>query len=201
MDPSLGDEVVDAPLIDDMDILTELWYSPTGEVGPSLPTAGAATAPTPSVVSSQATEPTVASAGVSSSSAATPAKRAGGEQEERSGKRPGMSLTKGQKRPMDSGGGTSKAKDSRAASAQASKGTKRPPENERPDDIDQCLMNLIIQDRDKYLKSIEGESEPVCEEKIPLPPELEDAAATWYYYDDMSGKVLGTKGVEKARRG
>ena len=112
-----------------------------------------------------------------------------------------MSPTKGQKRPMDSGGETSKAKDSRAASAQASKGTKRPPENERPDDIDQCLMNLITEDRDKYLQSIEGESEPVCEEKIPLPPELEDEAATWYYYDDISGKVLDTKGVEKARRG
>ena len=81
---------------------------------------------------------------------------------------------------MDSGGETSKAKDSRAASAQASKGTKRPPENERPDDIDQCLMNLIIEDRGNYLQSIEGESERVCEEKI-LPPELEDEAATWYY--------------------
>ena len=39
-----------------------------------------------------------------------------------------MSPTKGQKRPMGSGGETSKAKDSRAASAQASKGTNRPPE-------------------------------------------------------------------------
>ena len=42
-------------------------------------------------------------------------------------------------------------------------------------------MNLITDDRDKYLQSIEGESEPVCEEKIPLPPELEDEAATWFY--------------------
>ena len=58
-----------------------------------------------------------------------------------------MSPTKGQKRPMGSGGETSKSKDSRAASAQASTGTKRPPENERPDDIDQCLMNLIVEDR------------------------------------------------------
>ena len=80
------------------------------------------------------------SAGASSSSAAASAKWAGGEQEERSGKRFEMSPTKGQKRPMDSGGETSKAKDSRAASARASKGTKRPPENERPDDIDQCLI-------------------------------------------------------------
>ena len=75
---------------------------------------------------------------------------------------------------MDSGGETSKAKDSRAVSSQACKGTKRQPEKGRPDDIDQCLMNLIIEDRDRYLQSIEGESEPVCEEKIPLPPELED---------------------------
>ena len=99
------------------------------------------------------------------------------EQEERSGKRFEMSPAKGQKRPMDSGGETSKAKDSRAASAQASKGTKRPPENERPDDTDQCLMDLINEDRDKYLQSIEGENEPV-EEMIPLPPEVEDEAAT-----------------------
>ena len=61
-------------------------------------------------------------------------------------------------------------------------------------------MNLITEDRDNYLKSIEGESEPVCEEKIPLLPESEDEAATLYYYDDISGKVLDTKGVEKARR-
>ena len=87
---------------------------------------------------------------------------------------------KGQKRPMDSGGETSNSKDSRAASAQASKGTSRPPEKERPGDVDQCLMDVITEDRDKYLQSIEGESEPVCEEKIPLPPELEDEAATWY---------------------
>ena len=61
-------------------------------------------------------------------------------------------------------------------------------------------MNLITEDRDKYLQSIEGENEPVCEEKIPLPPGLEDEAATWYYYDDISGRVLDTKGAEKARR-
>ena len=61
-------------------------------------------------------------------------------------------------------------------------------------------MDLINEDRDKYLQSIEGECEPVCEEKIPLPPELEDEAATWYYYDDITEKVLDTKGVEKARR-
>ena len=192
-------KVISAPLIDDMDIVTELWYSPTGEVAPSLPTAGAPVGLSPAVPS-QAAEPTIPSAGVSSSSAAASAKRAGGEQEERSGKRLEMSPTKGQKRPAESGGKTSKSKDSRVASAQASKGIKRPPESERPDDNDQCLMNLITEDRDKYLQSIEGQSEPVCEEKIPLPPELEDEAATWFYYDDISGKVLDAKGVEKARR-
>ena len=46
------------------------------------------------------------------------------------------------------------------------------------DDIDQCLTNLIMEDRERYLQSIEGEEEPVCEETIPLPPELEDEAAT-----------------------
>ena len=200
MDPSLGEDVINALLIDDMDIVTELWYSPTGEVAPSLPTAGAPVGLSPAVPS-QAAEPTLPSGGVSSSSAAASAKRAGGEQqEERSGKRLEVSPTKGQKRPAESGGETSKPKDSRAASAQASKGTKRPLESERPDDIDQCLMDLITEDWDKYLQSIEGESEPVCEEKIPLPPELEDEAATWFYYDDISGKVLDAKGVEKARR-
>ena len=183
-----------------MDIVTELWYSPTGEVAPSLPTAGAPVGLSPAA-SSQAAQPAMpsAGAGASPSSAAASAKRAGGEQEERSGKRLEMSPTKGQKRPTESGGETSKSKDRRADSAQASKGTKRPPEDERPDGIDQCLMNLIVEDRDKYLQSIEGESEPVSEEKIPLPPELEDEAATWFYYDDISGKVLDAKGVEKAR--
>ena len=66
-----------------------------------------------------------------------------------------MSPPKDQKRPIGSGGESSKAKDSRAASAQASKGIKRPPESERPDDIDQCLMNLIMEDWKKYLQSIE----------------------------------------------
>ena len=107
---------------------------------------------------------------------------------------------KGQKRPNEPGGETSKPKDRRADSAQATKGTKRPPEDERPGDIDQCLMNLITEDRVKYLQSTEGENEPVCEETIPLPPELEDEAATWFYYDDISGKVLDAKGVEKARK-
>ena len=71
MDPSLGEEVVNAPLIDDTDIVTELWYSPTGEVAPSLPTAGAPVA-APATI-----------ARASTSSAAAPVKRAGGEQDER----------------------------------------------------------------------------------------------------------------------
>ena len=194
IDPNLGEDVINAPLIDDTDIVTELWYSATGESAPSLPTAGPMQRP---VVQA----PTAVEVAASASSAS--AKRAGGEQEERSHKRLEMSPTKGQKRPADSGGETSKPKDSRAASAQASKGTKRPPETERPDDmddIDQCLMNLIMEDRERYLQSIEGEEEPVCEETIPLPPELEDEAATWYYYDDISGKILDSKGVEQARK-
>ena len=202
IDPSLGEEIVNAPLIDDMDIVTELWYSPTGEVAPSLPTAGAPVGLTPAM-SSPAAEPTTPRARESSSSAAASAsaKRAGGETpEERSGKRLEMSPSKGQKRPTEPGGETSKPKDRRADPAQATKGTKRPPEDERPGDIDQCLMNLITEDRVKYLQSVEGEDEPVCEEKIPLPPELEDEAATWFYYDDISGKVLDAKGVEKARK-
>ena len=52
MDPSLGEDVINAPLIDDdMDIVTELWYSPTGEVAPSLPTAGAPVGLSPAVPS------------------------------------------------------------------------------------------------------------------------------------------------------
>ena len=206
IDPNLGEDVINAPLIDDTDIVTELWYSATGESAPSLPTAGTSG---PVVQASTAgpmqrpavQDPTADPVGASASSAS--AKRAGGEQEERSHKRLGMLPTKGQKRPADSGGETSKAKNSRAASAQASKGTKRPPENERPDDmddIDQCLMNLIMEDRERYLQSIEGEEEPVCEETIPLPPELEDEAVTWYYYDDISGKILDSKGVEQRQK-
>ena len=40
IDPNLGEDVINAPLIDDTDIITELWYSATGESAPSLPTAG-----------------------------------------------------------------------------------------------------------------------------------------------------------------
>eukprot|EP00435_Cladocopium_sp_Y103_P012181 s2981_g3.t1 len=192
-----GEDVVNAPLIDDTDIVTELWYSATGESAPSLPTAGPSVSMQSPVTTQASAVPDAEGASASSASA----KRTGGEQEEeRSRKRLEMSRTKGQKRPNEPGGETSKAKDGRAASEQASKGTKRPSENERPDDIDTCLMNLIMEDRGNYLQSIEGEQEPVCEETIPFPPELEDEVPNWYYYDDISGKILDTKGVEKARR-
>ena len=51
-----------------------------------------------------------------------------------------------------------------------------------------------------YLASIEGQEEPDCAEKISLPPELHDDAATWWFYDDVSGRVLHTKGVQQARK-
>ena len=150
MDPNLGENVINAPLIDDTDIVTELWYSATGESAPSLPTAGTSG---PVVVQASTAvpmqrpavqDPTADPVAVGASASSASAKRAGGQQEERSHKRLGMSPTKGQKRPADSGGETSKAKDSRAASAQASKGTKRPPENERPDDMDDILARFKI---------------------------------------------------------
>eukprot|EP00435_Cladocopium_sp_Y103_P045660 s1270_g13.t1 len=190
-------EVEKKPEVKKMPRKSEVKESSPRESAPSLPTAGPSI-PMQSPATTQADPAPSEPVGASASSAS--AKRPGGEQEERSKKRLEMSPTKGQKRPVESGGETSKAKDSRAASAQASKGTKRPPENERPDDIDACLMNLIMGDRDKYLQSIEGEQEPVCEETIPLPPELEDDAVNWYYYDDISGKILDSKGVEKARK-
>lgn len=40
----------------------------------------------------------------------------------------------------------------------------------------------------------------VCEEKISLPYELHDEAATWWYYDGISSKVLDTQGVQQARK-
>ena len=35
---------------------------------------------------------------------------------------------------------------------------------------------------------------------IALPYELQDEAATWWYYDDIKGKVLDSQGVQQARR-
>ena len=180
MDPNFGEDVINARLIDDTDIVTELWYSSTGESAPSSPT-GPIVGQGPAIANQSPAGPAEGVGTTAASASSASSKRAGCEQEERAHKRLEMSPTKGQKRPADSGGETSKAKDSRAVSAQASKGTKRPPENERPDDmddIDQCLMNLIMEDRERYLQSTEGEEEPVCEETIPLPPELEDEAAT-----------------------
>ena len=71
IDPNLGEDVINAPLIDDTDIVTELWYSATGESAPSLPTAG-----TPGPV---VQDPTADPVGVGASASSASAKRAGGE--------------------------------------------------------------------------------------------------------------------------
>ena len=93
------------------------------------------------------------------------------------------------------------SKESRAVSAQESQGVKRRAEEEgdpeRIRDIPDVEEDLS---REMYLASIEGQEEPVCEEKISLPPELHDDAATWWFYDDISGKVLDAKGVQQARK-
>ena len=113
----------------------------------------------------------------------------------------------GQKRPAQPGGESQPSRESRAASAQASQGVKRRAEDEDDSerirdlpDVEKDLSALIDDHRKLYLESIEGQDEPVCEEKIPLPPELHDEASTWWYYDDISGKVLDTQGVQQARR-
>ena len=67
-------------------------------------------------------------------------------------------------------------------------------------DVERDLSALIDEHRELYLESIEGQDEPVCEEKIPLPPELHGEASTWWYYDDISGKVLDTQGAQQARK-
>ena len=113
----------------------------------------------------------------------------------------------GQKRPAQPGGESQPSRESRAASAQASHGVKRQAEDvddserirDLPD-VEKDLSALIDEHRELYLESIEGQDEPVCEEKIPLPPELHDEASTWWYYDDISGKVLDTQGVQQARK-
>ena len=33
-----------------------------------------------------------------------------------------------------------------------------------------------------------------------MPDDMADEAMTWWYYDDISGKILYPKGVEKARK-
>ena len=99
------------------------------------------------------------------------------------------------------------SKESRAVPAQASQGVKRRAEDEGDEervrdipDVEGDLSALILDHCEIFLASIEDSEEPVCEEKVALPPELQDEAATWWYYDDISGKVLDTQGVQQARR-
>ena len=113
----------------------------------------------------------------------------------------------GQKRPAQPGGESQPSRESRAVSAQASQGVKRRAEDDDDSerirdlpDVEKDLSALIDDHREMYLESIEGQDEPACEEKIVLPPELHDEAATWWYYDDISGKVLDTQGVRQARK-
>ena len=115
--------------------------------------------------------------------------------------------SQGQKRPIPLGGESQSSKESRAGSAQASQGVKRRAEDEGDEervrdipDVEGDLSALILDHREMFLASIEDQDEPVCEEKIALPPELQDEAATWWYYDDISGKVLDSQGVQQARR-
>ena len=98
-------------MIDDTDIVTELWYSATGESAPSLPS-GPVVGQGPAIAKQNPGGPAEGAGTTSASASSASSKRAGGEQEERAHKRLEMSPTKGQKRPADSGGETSKAKDS-----------------------------------------------------------------------------------------
>ena len=113
----------------------------------------------------------------------------------------------GQKRPAQPGGESQPSRESRAVSVQASQGVKRRAEDEDDSerirdlpDVENDLRTLIDDHRETYLESIEGQDEPVCEEKIALPPELHDEASTWWYYDDISAKVLDTQGVQQVRK-
>ena len=67
-------------------------------------------------------------------------------------------------------------------------------------DVENDLSTLIDDHREMYPESVEGQDEPVCEEKIALPPQLHDEASTCWYCDDISGKVLDTQGVQQARK-
>ena len=64
-------------------------------------------------------------------------------------------------------------------------------------DVEGDLSALILDHREMFLASIEDQDEPVCEEKISLPPELQDEAAMWWYYDDISGKCWTAKESSK----
>ena len=128
-------------------------------------------------------------------------------EQEPQAKRSESEPSQGQKRPIPPGGESQSSKESRAGSAQASQGVKRRAEDEGDEervrdipDVEGDLSALILDHREMFLASIEGQDEPVCEEKIALPPELQDEAATWWYYDDISGKVLDSQGVQQARR-
>ena len=128
-------------------------------------------------------------------------------EQEPQAKRSESEPSQGQKRPIPPGGEIQSSKESRAGSAQASQGVKRRAEDEGDEervrdipDVEGGLSALILDHREMFLASIEDQDEPVCEEKISLPPELQDEAATWWYYDDISGKVLDSQGVQQARR-
>ena len=128
-------------------------------------------------------------------------------EQEPQAKRSESEPSQGQKRPIPPGGESQSSKESRAGSAQASQGVKRRAEDEGDEervrdipDVEGDLSALILDHREMFLASIEDQDEPVCEEKIALPPELQDEAVTWWYYDDISGKVLGSQGVQQARR-
>ena len=165
----------DMPLPEKQTIITELWYIPRK---------------------------------LNESSLSTRSKRLPEiSEQEPQAKRSESELSQGQKRPIPPGGESQSSKESRAGSAQASQGVKRRAEDEGDEerirdipDVEGNLSALILDYREMFLALIEGQDEPVCEEKIALPPELQDEAATWWYYDDISGKVLDSQGVQQARR-
>ena len=152
IDPSLGEEVVNAPLVDDMDTVTELWYSPTGEVAPS----------STHFWCRNSTRCTVCScrAGKAFCRGKSELSRCFRQASRRRTRREIWEQT----RDVTNEG----SEETRRIRRRNVKVQGQPSCFKRPDDIDQCLMDLIAEDRDKYLQVIEGESEPVCEEKIPL---------------------------------
>ena len=165
----------DMPLPEKQTIITELWYIPRK---------------------------------LSESPSSTRSKRSPEiSEQEPQAKRSESEPSQGQKRPSPPGGESQSSKESRAGSAQASQGVKRRAEDEGDEarvrdipDVEEDLSAVILDHREMFLASIEDQDESVCEEKISLPPELQDEAATWWYYDDISGKVLDSQGVQQARR-
>ena len=59
-------------------------------------------------------------------------------------------------------------------------------------DVEGDLSAVILDHREMFLASIEDQDEPVCEEKISLPPELQDEAATWVVLWWYQWKSVGT---------